>query len=64
MLWKKKMCAICKIGKKSYKLDPHSETCPYIWCWKNGKCQFFMPLDKTTKKCIFIKHHRSPRQKN
>lgn len=52
MFFKKQICPKCKVGKESYELDRHSETCPYIGYWKDGKCQFFKPLDKPSKKGI------------
>ncbi len=52
MFLKKKICPKCKTGKDSYELDKHSETCPYIDCWKNGKCYFFVPLENTPKKDV------------
>lgn len=45
MLLKKQICPRCKTGKDSYELDQHSEFCPYIGCWKKGKCSFYVPLD-------------------
>lgn len=47
--WKKQTCPKCKVGKESYELDRHSDTCPYIGCWENGKCPFYVPLDKPQK---------------
>lgn len=38
------ICSGCKIGQESFALDKHSETCPHIGCWKNGKCSFYEPL--------------------
>ncbi len=46
MFWKKQLCPKCKTGKDSYDLDKLSENCPYIECFKNGKCQFYVPLEK------------------
>lgn len=61
MFFKKQICPRCKTGKDSYDLDQHSEACPYIGCWKKGKCSFFEPLDTTSKKGIFsgFKNKRS-----
>lgn len=53
MFWKKQICPKCKVGKWSYELDKHSEACPYIGCWKDGKCQFFEPINDSSKKGIF-----------
>lgn len=50
MFWKKKICTKCKVGKESYELDRNSDACPYIGCWKNNKCPFYMPLDKSQKR--------------
>lgn len=49
MFWKKQICPRCKTGKYTYELDPKSETCPYIGCWKKNKCHFYKPLDKPSK---------------
>ncbi len=49
MFWKRKKCPTCEIGKQSYALDEHSEACPYISCWKDGKCPHYQPLGKTKK---------------
>ena len=40
----KKLCPICKTGLESYKLDPNSPVCPYIDCYKNGECTYFVPV--------------------
>ncbi len=53
MFWNKKICPRCKTGKYTYDLDPKSEMCPNINYWKNGKCQFYKPLDKPIKKGFF-----------
>ena len=47
---KKQICPRCKTSKYTYDLDPKSETCPYIGCWKRNKCHFYKPLDKEPKK--------------
>lgn len=44
MFWKKQICPRCKTGKYTYELDPKSDMCPSISCWKNGKCIFYAPL--------------------
>ncbi|MBO5743733.1 MAG: hypothetical protein J6R68_05565 [Clostridia bacterium] len=49
MFENKKICKKCKTGKYFYELDPKSDTCPYIACWKQNKCPFYKPLDKTSK---------------
>ena len=58
---KKQICPRCKTGKYTYDLDPKSETCPYIGCWKRNKCHFYKPLDKEPKKGVFsgFKNKRS-----
>lgn len=53
MFWKKQICPRCKTGKYTYDLDPKSETCPYICCWKRNKCSFYKPLEKPSKPGIF-----------
>ena len=42
---KKQICPKCKTGKESYNLDIHSDTCPYIGYYKNGKCRFYKHID-------------------
>ena len=61
MFWKKQICPRCKTGKYTYDLDPKSETCPYIECWRRNKCSFYKPLDKESKKGVFsgFKNKRS-----
>ena len=49
MFWKKQICPRCKTGKYTYELDPKSEVCPYIGCWKRNKCHFYKPLEKAPK---------------
>ena len=46
MFLKKQICPRCKTGKYTYDLDPKSETCPYIGCWRRNKCSFYKPLEK------------------
>ena len=53
MFLKKQICPRCKTGKYTYDLDPKSETCPYIGCWRRNKCSFYKPLDKESKKGVF-----------
>ena len=48
MFFKKQICPRCKTGKYTYELDPKSECCPYIGCWRRNKCHFYKPL-KTQK---------------
>ena len=55
MFWKKQICPRCKTVKYTYDLDPKSETCPYICCWKRNKCHFYKPLDKHSKSSLFHK---------
>ena len=38
------ICANCKAGEKSYRLDNHSESCPYIIYCQNGKCEYYKPI--------------------
>ena len=49
MFGKKQICPRCKTGKYTYELDPKSEACPYIGCWKCNKCHFYKPLEKISK---------------
>ena len=53
MFLKKQICPRCKTGKYTYDLDPKSETCPYIGCWRRNKCSFYKPLEKPSKSGIF-----------
>ena len=53
MFLTKQICPRCKTGKYTYDLDPKSETCPYIGCWRRNKCHFYQPLDKEPKKGVF-----------
>ena len=46
MFLKKQICPRCKTGKYTYDLDPKSEACPYIGCWRRNKCPFYKPLEK------------------
>ena len=46
LFFKKQICPRCKTGKYTYELDPKSEVCPYIGCWKRNKCHFYKPLEK------------------
>ena len=55
MFFRKQICPRCKTGKYTYDLDPKSETCPYICCWKRNKCSFYKPLDKHSKPSLFHK---------
>ena len=50
VFWNKKICPRCKTGKYTYDLDPKSEVCPYIGCWRRNKCHFYKPLNKTSQK--------------
>lgn len=61
VFWNKKICPRCKTGKYTYDLDPKSEVCPYIGCWRRNKCSFYKPLNKEPKKVIFsgFKNKRS-----
>ena len=53
MFLKKQICPRCKTGKYTYDLDPKSEVCPYIGCWRRNKCSFYKPLEKPSKSGIF-----------
>ena len=46
MFGKKQICPRCKTGKYTYELDPKSEACPYIGCWRRNKCSFYKPFEK------------------
>lgn len=46
MFLKKQICPRCKTGKYTYDLDPKSDACPYIGCWRRNKCSFYKPLEK------------------
>ena len=50
MFFRKQICPRCKTGKYTYDLDPKSEVCPYIGCWRRNKCHFYKPLNKTSQK--------------
>ncbi len=63
MILKKQICPRCKTGKESYELDRHSEVCPYIGCWKNGKCPYFQSVEKTSEKGILKQAKRYPPKK-
>jgi hypothetical protein len=54
-LFNKKICPRCKTGKYTYDLDPKSEACPYIGCWRRNKYSFYKPLDKHSKSSSFHK---------
>lgn len=47
MFFRKQICPRCKTGKYTYDLDPKSEVCPYIGCWRRNKQ---MPLLQATRK--------------
>ena len=49
MIFKRKNCSNCKIGMESYKLDMHSDMCPYLISFKKNKCRFYEPLEKEEK---------------
>ena len=49
MSGKKQICPRCKTGRDAYDLDSKSVMCPNISCWKNGKCRFYVSLEKTSK---------------
>lgn len=44
------ICPKCKTGKESYERDKHSTACPYILCWKDGECQYYVPLNDCDEK--------------
>ncbi len=58
----KQICCRCKTGKESYELDEHSESCPYIGCWNDGKCSFYIPLEYS-KTSIIKKNERKKSKK-
>ena len=43
----KQICSECETGRNSYKYDKHSEVCPYLNCWKDNKCPFYIPAEQT-----------------
>ena len=53
MFLKKQICPRCKTGKYTYDLDPKSETCPYIGCWKMGSVAFSNRLIQHLKR-VFL----------
>ena len=61
MFFRKQICPRCKTGKYTYDLDPKSEVCPYIGCWRRNKCHFYKPLEKEPIKGVFsgFKNKRS-----
>lgn len=58
MSLEKQICPRCKTGKYTYDLDPKSDVCPYIECWKRNKCPFYKPLSKDDKTCLFVKEQK------
>ena len=44
-LFYEQICPKCQTGKYTYELDPEAGECPHIFCCKNGKCPFYIPLD-------------------
>ena len=58
MFCEKQICPRCKTGKYTYDLDPKSEACPYIGCWRRNKCHFYKPLERKFKKDFFSKHNK------
>ena len=53
MFWEKQICPKCNVGKESYDLDKHSDTCPYMGCWKDGKCNYYVPLEKPLENEVY-----------
>ena len=41
------LCPNCKKGYETYLLDNRNPFCPYIGSYKNGKCGWFIPMEKT-----------------
>ena len=41
------LCPKCKTGKETYELDNLSDNCPYLGCYKNNKCLFFVPFENS-----------------
>ena len=58
MFFRKQICPRCKTGKYTYDLDPKSDACPYIGCWKRNKCHFYKPLEKAPKAGILSGLHK------
>lgn len=46
----RQLCPRCRIGKESYERDRQSTTCPHIFCLKDGKCQYYVPLAREEKR--------------
>ncbi len=63
LFWNKQICPKCRTGKESYELDPKSDACPNISCWKNGKCPFYIPLEKPPKSSIFKRYKKTISEK-
>ena len=49
VFFKKQICPRCKTSKYTYELDPKSEVCPYIGCWRRNKCHFYKPHDNKSQ---------------
>ena len=43
------LCNNCKTGKESYDIDNRSEFCQYLRSWKDGKCEYYVPLENTSE---------------
>ncbi len=39
-----KLCSNCKTGEFTYMQDNTEALCPYMFCYKNGKCAYFEPI--------------------
>jgi|GEM_PF-4464635 len=50
---KEQLCPVCKTGKYTFALDPNSDMCPHINCWKDGKCHFYEPIENFPKADTF-----------
>ncbi len=39
-------CPVCLTGKRTYELDKREPMCPYIHCYKDKKCCFFVDMNE------------------
>ena len=39
------ICPKCKTGHDSFKLDPKSTECPYLYCHTGKSCSMFAPIE-------------------
>ena len=40
------LCSHCETGRQAYELDSHSAVCPFLNCYRKGKCTMFTEADK------------------